>query len=366
MKEIRKTYPSENTEYELTGFCPRDKVLFVDIETTGLSKERSNLYLIGAGYFKDQNFCTIQWFAEAPREENFILDDFLTFAEDFDGLLHYNGKRFDLPYIDYKAKLYGYDNPLNSLKTFDIYLTMKPYQKLMGFSSLKQRDIERFLGKDSDDPYTGRDLISVYYDYVRDPDEDKLNSLLYHNLEDLKGILFILPIIKYDSLKTLSPGLKDIVKNSYSDYLGNKKNELILTFEHELTFPKPFKSLNKDIFLSMSDRELMIRVPIKEMTLKHFYENYRDYYYLPLEDTCILKSAAHGVSRDRRERAKKENCCMKKNGNFIPIFQMPANEPSFKTDYKSDINYIIYDDSILEKKEVLKDYASALLEYLIK
>ena len=39
-------------------------------------------------------------------------------------------------------------------------------------------------------------------------------------------------------------------------------------------------------------------------TLKYFYDNYKDYFYLPKEDTAIHKSVATYVDKDFRQKAK--------------------------------------------------------------
>ncbi|MCR5107939.1 MAG: ribonuclease H-like domain-containing protein [Lachnospiraceae bacterium] len=364
MHEYENVYSNMIPDFDIDSLGDRRKILFVDIETTGLSRDRTTLYLIGAGFFCDDEFHTLQWFADKPSEENFILDDFFSFSEGFDTLIHYNGGRFDLPYIDHKAKLYGYDNPLKGFRSIDIYTLIKPFGKLLGLSSLKQRNVEDFLGIHSDDPYTGRDLIPVYYDMVREPSEELLKPLLFHNIEDLKGMLSILPILKYTKLTSADISFKNYRINEYSDLYGNKRTEILIESVLKASLPSDFRSLNEDIFISFSDDTLTVRIPVKECTLRHYFDNYRDYYYLPLEDTVILKSMASGVDRSRRERAKKDNCCIKKTASFIPVFGQGFGSTLFKSSLTSSPDYVIFDEALFKIKEVQETYIPALLKYL--
>ncbi|MCR5733169.1 MAG: ribonuclease H-like domain-containing protein [Lachnospiraceae bacterium] len=366
MQEIRKSFDITLPDPDILSGTDLDRALFFDIETTGLSRERTTLYLIGAGFFKDGSFNTIQWFADKPSEENFILDDFLSFSEGYETLIHYNGNHFDLPYIDYKARLHSYENSLRSLKSIDIYPMIKPLKKLLGLKSIKLRDIAAFLHIFPKDCMSGRDLIHVYYDQVREPTDENLSLMLTHNQSDLWLMPMVLPILKYTALKDASFDLKDIKKCEYRDYHGDTCHELIIHYSTDILLPYSFDSLNDGIFFSYGDTGIAIRIPIKEMTLKHFFENYRDYYYLPADDMCIHKAVASGVDRSKRVRAKKDNCYIKNTGLYIPVFELDPCGSVFKKELRSDMNYAIYDDSLLENKEMQDMLCPALIKYLIK
>ena len=95
-----------------------------------------------------------------------------------------------------------------------------------------------------------------------------------------------------------------------------------------------------------TDSTLSIRIPILNKTLNYYFENYKDYYYLPNENMCILKSIAGGVKKENRENATKDNCKISLEDSFIP---MPLNSVIsgvriFKDSYKSKQHYIRLDD----------------------
>ncbi|MCR5788389.1 MAG: ribonuclease H-like domain-containing protein [Lachnospiraceae bacterium] len=367
MQEIRQSIDLNTllNGFDLSSLGDPEKLLMIDIETTGLSRETTSLYLIGAGYFTGDEYQTVQWFAEHPREERFLLEELLLFAEGFDTLVQFNGTHFDLPYLAAKEKKYGLPDPFKDFTLVDLYQILKPFKKLLGLQSLKQRDVERFLDVCSDDPYTGRDLIHVYYDHVRDPSEELLKPLLYHNSEDLCGMVRILPILRYTGFQELEICYVNHTVQTYRALSGEEKQELIAKFRYSPAFPRNFRSLVEGIcFLFDEEGQLSLRVPVYETELKRFYENYRDYYYLPLEDTCILKSVAEGVPKEYRERAKKDNCYTKAAGLFVPFFGNSTDFPLFSESRKDKQSYIPL--SAVENEKALVDYASALIRNLVE
>ena len=51
--------------------------------------------------------------------------------------------------------------------------------------------------------------------------------------------------------------------------------------------------------------------------MKVFFDNYRDYFYIPDEDTAILKSLGALLPKGSYVKATKENCYQKVSGKFI-------------------------------------------------
>lgn len=322
--------------YPIDKIAPIDKILFIDIETTGLSRELTDLYLIGCGYFNKNGYNTIQWFADSPDDEPEIIKAFNDFVRGrFTLLMHYNGNHFDIPYLKAKASKHGLDLPFDTLENYDIYCKLKPYKKLLGLNSLSQRCVEELLHINSDDPYTGRELISVYHKYVNKPSDELLEPLLYHNNEDLKGMAYILPALYYTDLKDLKLEYVSYGIHRYHDFKDAEHRELLITYSHNLSIPGGFNYKEGDVLLHVSpEGKATLRLPIIEATLKQFYPDYKNYYYLPAEDTCIYKAVADAVPKDRRENAKKETCYTKHSGLFIPVLTKSVS-PILKSDHSS-------------------------------
>ena len=314
-------FPDMEPGYPVGELAPVDRILFIDIETTGLSREKTDLYLIGCGWFDKKGYNTIQWFADSADDEPALIEQFISFISGrFSLLIHYNGNHFDIPYLRYKAEKHGYPDPFGSIENYDIYAAIKPYKNILSLSSLRQREIEQLLDINSTDPYTGRDLISVYHRYVSNPAGELLGPLIFHNSEDLKGMAYILPVLYYTDICDLKLTYVSHEIHCFEDYHGNPRSELLIACRHNLHIPKSFKTSRGQAILSIrSDNTALLRLPVYTGTLKLFYGNYKDYYYLPNEDFCIHRSAASGVDPSRRKPATKETCYTKHSGIFIPL-----------------------------------------------
>ncbi len=60
-----------NAELKLSEFSP----IFYDIETTGLSRYSTFVYLIGAVRHEQNLWILTQWLAESPEEESLIIEE---------------------------------------------------------------------------------------------------------------------------------------------------------------------------------------------------------------------------------------------------------------------------------------------------
>ena len=70
--------------------------------------------------------------------------------------------------------------------------------------------------------------------------------------------------------------------------------------------------------LLLSGRTVRLRVPVYEMAPYYFFEDYKNYYYLPVEDKAIHKSLATFVSKEFRKPATRETARQQKSGSFLP------------------------------------------------
>ncbi|MCP4516520.1 MAG: ribonuclease H-like domain-containing protein, partial [Delftia sp.] len=76
------------------------RALYIDTETTGLGRGAGVLaFLIGVGYFEDETFVLRQYFLRDPAEEPAALEHLSDWSEDFEGLVSFNGRGFDVPLL---------------------------------------------------------------------------------------------------------------------------------------------------------------------------------------------------------------------------------------------------------------------------
>ncbi|MCF0143160.1 MAG: ribonuclease H-like domain-containing protein [Parasporobacterium sp.] len=311
-------------EYSIANLGTEENILFFDIETTGLKKETSLTYLIGCGYFKNGVFNIIQWLTERAMDEEEVLQGFAEFAAGFDTLVHFNGDGFDIPFIAWKMDYYGIKFDFGRFRSIDIYKRTKPVKHLLNLESLSQKSIENFLQIERDDLLNGGLLIPVYFDYERTGSYEAERLLLLHNYDDIQGMVKLLPVLSYS----------DLLEGRFT-FTGCEEalGYLILNYETDNAMPVSFEKAAEDHVICGDGRYLQISIQIFEGTACHPIEDYRNYYYLPAEDKIIHKDVAEFIPRDRREKATKKNCFIKKDSRFL--FQ-PSEliEPVFYTDSK--------------------------------
>ena len=334
------------------------QVLFFDIETTGFSPNTSHLYLIGCVYWDQEKkaFTMIQWFCEEKEDESLILDRFFHLLNQYQVVVSYNGQGFDIPYLLKKCRQYQLPYDFSTVESLDLYKKILPYKNFLKLSSLKQKSVEEFLEIFRDDIYSGGELIRVYDSYLSAPSEALYNTLLQHNSDDLAGLLKILPILSYAEL---FEG-KFIV---HSCTFTNDLEEMIFTMETENPLPKQISFGNGSFYFTGFQKTCKLKVRLYSGTLKHFYANYQDYYYLPAEDLAIHKSVAFYVDKNHRVQSKAANCYGKKAGKFLPQIS-PLVTPSFRTQYKDKITYFEPTKEFLNNNSLVKSYVMHLLNYL--
>ncbi len=333
---------------------PSDAVFF-DIETTGLSHRASHLYMIGAICRIQGQLRLIQWFLQKPSEEKEMLVRFSELLKDYSTVIHYNGQSFDLPYLSDRCRYWELEDPFQEhrIRSLDLYRNLRPLKQLLKLPSMKQKDLETLLQVPRTDEMSGKELISVYHRYLEQAGEEELKLLLLHNHDDLTGMLSIYAL--YACLT--SPAETSLPEAKL------EQETLTLTFTASCLCPAELEFSSGPAGLSVCGDRLTLTVSGIRGCFRHYYSNYRDYYYLPLEDTAIHKSVGVYVDPSCRQKAKADNCYTKKEGLFF--FQPePVILPEFRQDSRKGPSYFS-SDQLEQDPSVLQNYAASLLNWLL-
>lgn len=172
---------------------------FLDIETTGLSPERCKIILTGFAVPEDDCISTYQFLAEDPSEEPLVLKRSLDFMRELDIAVTYNGKSFDIPFIEKRCRKnrihMGDVLPYN----LDIYQVLRHFSPLYGFlPNLRQKTVENFLGLWSSrlDEISGSESVDLYYHYASTGDEKIRDIILLHNRDDVEQLAKLTQILE--------------------------------------------------------------------------------------------------------------------------------------------------------------------------
>ncbi|MBR6526483.1 MAG: ribonuclease H-like domain-containing protein [Lachnospiraceae bacterium] len=327
-------------------------LFFFDIETTGLSAKTSQLYLIGCLYTDGTHFQLHQWFAESYADEKLLLTTFRDYVQSLpDGclLMHFNGNTFDMPYLRQKYERYQQIFPLETMENMDIYRMIRPYKCLLGLPSLRQKAIEDYLGIPRKDPFDGGQLITVYEDYLRTHSSQGLQALLLHNDEDVRNMPLLLAALHFNDYMEAGYQLTQQNIHHTTTWDGSDKTELLLTLISPVALARPISlRLDNGTYLTASGNRIRLAIPLCQLTLKHYFTDTKEYFYLPDEDRAIHKSVGIYVDKEHRQKATKDNCYIKKTSIFIPcpcgmeineqfhvIFHHQRKEKAFYLEYTS-------------------------------
>lgn len=348
----------------LTKALFTESSVFFDIETTGLSPRHTQLYLIGCARRDGSSICLDQFFADSPAEEKEILGAFLELVRQCDTIITYNGNGFDIPYLKTKCEQLKLSEPFSDFTYIDIYKAISGLKHVLRLENYKQKTIERFLEITRNDKYTGGELIPVYQNYLKSPDETLLKMLLEHNYEDVVGMKNIAPILSYahlfrGNLKSVTDQRLDAVRA----YDGNVVKELTLTILPEYPLPKRVFFQMDHLYFFGDRGKVSLVIRLFEGELKHFFPNHKDYYYLPEEDCAIHKSVASFVDRRYRKQATAATCYTQKSGLFLPQYDSVMT-PVFYQNYGDQLSYFPYTPKFAEDTAMLKCYAGHLLAVL--
>lgn len=401
--------------YPLSGIADRSEILFFDIETTGFSAKTAEIYLIGCVWYGQPEdgagsdpsssgggWQLIQWFAETPDDESDVITAFFDFLSRFRVLIHFNGDMFDIPFITGRCAHLGIRPEFDAVESFDIFRKIRPLRSFFGLDSLKQKSVERFLGIRRTDEYTGGQLIEVYREYVSHPTPARLHLLLLHNADDLRGMPEILPILFYPDLLTRAefrflgidipksagnrpeaaspndipasedhpdadfpdaapaneartnadfPDVAPANEARMKDSSPSGNNFAELRFQSSVAVPCPVEWEETGFFTRFERNEITVRLPLYSGELKHFYPDYRNYYYLPAEDCAYHKSVAEFVEKSARKKATAKTCYTRTSGVFLPV---PSGifPVTFREDYKSTPEFCEAKEDLFRKTDL--------------
>ncbi|HDN66005.1 MAG TPA: exonuclease, partial [Methanosarcinales archaeon] len=155
----------------------KDRIAFVDIETTGLSPHYDRLTVVGI--------------YDGKKAKTFVrgidLDDIVDEFAKYDFLVTYNGARFDLPFIKHEYP----EIEFNQLHTDLMY----PLRHIGYTGGLKA--IEQVLGvtrSEDTTGITGFDAVRLWHEYERGSD-GALELLLKYNREDIMNLETIIELM---------------------------------------------------------------------------------------------------------------------------------------------------------------------------
>ncbi len=177
-------------------YFPALRTCVLDIETTGLDRRR-NHFILG-GLLDVQTRQMHQVFAEDTAQEPEALADFMELAAQFDVIITYNGRHFDLPFLQERARRTGlgicaggYD-----LDLYQVVNGHSPLRRLL--PNLKQKTVETYMGlwTDRSDEISGAESVELYYHFTATGDPQARDKILLHNSDDVMQLTRLVKVME--------------------------------------------------------------------------------------------------------------------------------------------------------------------------
>lgn len=194
---------------KIEGIKLNKNQIVIDIESTGVHKDHSYIQAIGilvGG--SESNF--IQVFIDNKDEEIDLLKAISPYIYK-DEYISFNGKNFDIPFINYKLITYGLDI-LDPKSHLDLYQYIRSNKAYMNLNNYGLQDLEKYLSIERDE-LVFSNYEQSYYSIVED---EKIKKILLHNKYDVLNTYHSLKIVDIiEAQKTFS------IKNKFLDAPAN-------------------------------------------------------------------------------------------------------------------------------------------------
>jgi len=198
------------------------KAVFIDTETTGLSGGTGTaVFLVGILFFENNEFRIRQYLMQDFNEELAMLSAVKQIFKNFEFIISYNGKAFDIPLLSTRYLINKMSDKHLNLPHVDLLFPSRfLYRKDLPNCRLKTIE-NKVLGiwEDRIGDIDSSLIPYLYFDFLNTKDARILKSIFHHNIIDLV------------SLVTLTAKLASYIENyNEIDLSHNQINSLIKIF----------------------------------------------------------------------------------------------------------------------------------------
>ena len=184
-----------------------NNILFIDTETTGLMGGTGTVsFLIGIGYFNNEEFVVEQFLMRDYDEETPMLIDIRDKLNDHDIVVSFNGKSFDLPLIKTRLILNRLKRPDFNLHV-DLLHSARRLWSFLDSCSLNSLE-ENIIDYQRVDDIPGHLIPGLYFEFLENKDLKKLIPILEHNRYDILSLVTLFSHLKeihLENIDNLSP-----------------------------------------------------------------------------------------------------------------------------------------------------------------
>ena len=218
----------------------KEDILFLDLETTGLRSNGIFAFMIGLGYYVNEQFIVEQIFLPDPEAEVNSFDRLLELVNEKSLLITFNGKTFDIPILESRLLYHQIWLNLRAMEHLDLlHLARRLWKNKLPSCALETIEFY-ILGqiRDKELDIEGGEIPQTYFSFLLNGNPELMQRVFLHNHTDIlhTAALFTLICnsisyppqggmdsrIDYHSLAMLyqSQNRIDIAKNILEDMLS--------------------------------------------------------------------------------------------------------------------------------------------------
>ncbi len=159
-----------------------DEVVFLDIETTGLGM--TPLFLVGTMECAEDGFRFRQYFARDYSEEGSVIAALSERLAQTGLLITFNGKSFDLPFIENRAIATGVRLGCPESHLDILHEARRCYRR--DLPNCRLQTLEQMVcGRCREEDIPSAEIPEAYHEFVRTGNANRIRLILQHNLYDL-------------------------------------------------------------------------------------------------------------------------------------------------------------------------------------
>jgi len=196
----------EELPHDLLGAISGDEIppapparwAFLDTETTGLAGGSGTYaFLIGVGRITPEGFRVRQFFMRDYAEEPSLLDALTEHLREFDVLITYNGKTYDVPLLETRYRMSRARPPFSGMAHLDLLFGARRLWKLR-FESCRLVELEhQIFGVERQGDLPGEMIPYVYFEFLRRQEASRLVPIFHHNAIDILSLACLTAVVPH-------------------------------------------------------------------------------------------------------------------------------------------------------------------------
>lgn len=166
------------------------RTLFLDTETTGLAGGTGTYaFMVGVGSFRGGGFTVQQLFMRNHAEEKAMLFLLGELLDQYDFLVTFNGKIFDIPLLETRFILSRLSAPFADKANYDLlFPSRKIWRRVCHNCRLVTLEAQ-LLDIHREDDIPSELIPSLYFDFIRTGDARKISPVFHHNRMDILSMV---------------------------------------------------------------------------------------------------------------------------------------------------------------------------------